>query len=225
MIDPYSLVSYAGNRMRRKDVLRLVPELGALDALMRHDLVRDFKHDMEAHNRTVRRGMKMGLVKTLDLSKLLFTSVSEYALRMQSAKLAQALRAICAFGERVAPIIMSDLNAIFWYICDALIITRGTWFGLCQHMLRIASVINCTIPPVSNGHSDAWPDRRELQLASARVADVFRDPIFTPPDALLWDPTSVATLPRRRRLRAGEAAQLCQRSWAHDAAPKRSRLR
>ena len=225
MIDPYSLISYAGNRMRRKDVVLLLPELGALDILTGPDLIRDFSLDMEAHNRTVRRGMKMGLIKTLGLSKLVFSSVSEYAFQMQSAKLAKALRAMCAFGDRVAPIAMSDLTAIFWYVSDALVITRDTWFGLCQHMLRIAAVINRKILSPSCGFCDAWPDLRELQLASARVADVFRGSAFIPPDALLWSPTCVATLPRRRRLRAGEAALLCQRSWADDAAPKRSRLR
>ena len=220
MIDPFSLISYAENRMRRKDVALLVPELGALDTLMGHDFVQNSMLEMEAHNRTVRRGMKMGLIKTCDWSKLLFSSVSEYVLHMQSAKLAHALRAICVFGDRMAPIIMSDLNATFWYICDVLVITRETWFGLCQHMLRIAAVINRTTALAS-----AWPDRRELQLASARLSDVFRSPIFTPPDALLWDPTSVATLPRRRRLRATVAALLCQRRWTKDAAQKRRRLR
>ena len=216
MIDPFSLISYAENRMRRKDVALLVPELGALDTLMGHDLVQDSMLDMEAHNRTVRRGMKMGLIKTCDLSKLLlFSSVSEYVLHVQSAKLAHALRAICVFGDRMAPIIMSDLNATFWYICDVLVITRETWFGLCQHMLRIAAVINRTTAP----------DRRELQLASARVADAFQSPIFIPPDALLWDPFSVATLPRRRRLRSGAGTLLCERLWTKDAAQKRRRLR
>ena len=220
MIDPFTLISFAENRERRRNVILLLPELGAWDALVGHDLVRKMKFEMEAHNRTVHRGMKMGLVKKLDTSKLLFASVSDYAIQMQSAKLTQALRVITAFGERVAPAIMANLDGILWHISNNVVITRDTWFGLCQHMLRIAAALNRAM-----SRGGLWPDRRLLQLASARIADVFRIPAIAPPHTLLWDSDFKTGLPHRRRLCAEEEALLCRGVRGSDAAGKRRCLR
>ena len=142
LIDPFALISYAENRVSRKDIALLLPELGNFDKVVGRDFVWNLKIEMEAHNRTLHRGMKLGLVKIFDPSKLLFSSVSAFALQMQSLKLAKALGALCTFGERVAPRIFEDQDAIFWYISDMLVITRDTWNGLCTHMLRISVGLN-----------------------------------------------------------------------------------
>ena len=219
-IDPFALISYAENRVSRKDIALLLPELGNFEKVVGRGFVWHLKIEMDAHNSTLRRGMKMGHVKIFDPSKLLFSSVSDYALQMQSLKLAQALGAICTFGERVAPTIFEDQDATFWYISNTLVITRDTWFGLCMHMLRIAAGLNRAIRPISST-SGPWPDRRLLELASARVVATFRAPLSMSHNILIL---ALACMPFRRRLSAEEAALLCQGASGDGATRKRRRL-
>ena len=217
-IDPFALISYAENRVSRKDIALLLPELGNFDKVVGHDFVWHLKIEMDAHNRTLRRGMKMRLVKIFDPSKLLFSSVSDYALQMQSLKLAQALGALCTFGERVASTIFEDQDATFWYISDTLVITRDTWNGLCTHMLRISAGLNRAVQS-SSGLCGALLDRRVLELASARVVATFG---FPDPFPVPVFPTAVSSSSFRRGLSAEEAALLCDASGRR---PGRPRLR
>ena len=175
----------------------------------------------------------MGLVKKCDLSSLLYSSVSDFAVQMQCSKLTQIICAFCTFGERIAPLVSLHPNAIFWNICCPLVITRDRWLELSMQMLHMAAALNRAVRPASTRQRDTWPDRHLLELASARITAIFRAPVSAPPHMLSWHSTMVCVsvaggvrLPvRPRRLRAAEAALLCQGGAHGGPEAKRRRLR
>ena len=141
-LDPCDFVSFAKNRVHKRKVLLLLPELGTVQSIG-PDLIENLNLDMGVHNRTVLRGIKMGLVKKCDLSSLLYSSVSDFAVQMQCSKLTQIICAFCTFGERIAPLVSLHPNAIFWNICCPLVITRDRWLELSMQMLHMAAAADC----------------------------------------------------------------------------------
>lgn len=164
--DIYTFISFGERRMKRQKVLKILPELMLFEEFGKLE----FTSQMEAHNSTVRRGMQMGLIKHFDASRLLFKSDAAFMLQFHSEKLAQALMALCTFGERIAPKALSDPEALFWVICEDLMITSDQWDNLSRHMARIASMLRRALDcPIA----ELWPGRRPLELTTSRTLAIF----------------------------------------------------
>ena len=74
-LDPYKSISFVRLRMRKRKVLLLLPELATFDLFLAFCANQNLKFEMEIHNKTVRRGMRMGLIATFDSSKLIYLVV------------------------------------------------------------------------------------------------------------------------------------------------------
>ena len=227
MLDPLALISFAENRVRRQEVFLSIPELGVFDLLVGKAFVQNLNLEMHAHNSTVRRGIKMGLIRHCSLTKLLFTSVSDFALRMQSPRLIQALLSLCAFGDRIEQTAMTDPDATYFTLRDTLVVKRDVWIGMCMQMLHMAAAINRLMQPDSAQHSELYPDRHLLELASLRLVATFQSPWLSPMHMLSWESASVDSLSLLplRRLGTEESALLCHEVPGKDARLKRRRLR
>ena len=198
-IDPFDLICFAENRVQRKEVSFLLPELSVWQQFIEPEFIQGLCLEMEAHNKTVRRGIKMELIDRLAISNLIFSSLPHFALQMQTSKVTQAINALCAFGERITPTVSASPDALFFYIYDTLVIKRDVWFGLCLHMLSIVDSLNRVLCPGSTGCCNYWPDRHLLELACVRIIASFRSPASISPDILSSNSTPV--LPLRPQLR------------------------
>ena len=241
MLDPYESLSFTRRRVPRADVLRLLPELAMLDKFADFGAIQALCQEMDLHNAIVRRGMRMGLLKTFDASKLLFSSASDFVIQMQSAKLAAALSALCDFGERIAPKAIANQHAtdLPIQICPSLLVARDRWHGLCLCMLHIGGALHRALR--SSPHE--WPDRRALELSCARIRTAFGAPMHAAlrcaPHALLSQLAPLLAAPvegrlpalvsaaggRRRRRRAAASACVPQAGCADGEARKRRRER
>ena len=204
-IDPFGLICFAENRVRRQEISFLLPELSVLQQFIEPEFIQGLYLEMEAHNKTVRRGIKMELIDRLSPSNLIFSSLPHFALQMQTSKVTQAINALCTFGERITPTVSASPDALFFYIYDTLVIKRDVWFGLCLHMLKIVDAFNRVLFPRSFGCCDFWPDRHLLDLACVRVIATFRSHTFISSDVHslnfipVLPPPSAARAPKRRR--------------------------
>ena len=199
-IDPFDLICFAENRVRRQEISFLLPELSVLQQFIKPEFILGLYLEMEAHNKTVRRGIKMELTDRLAPSNLMFSSLPHFALQMQTSKVTQIINALCTFGERIAPTVSASPDALYFYIYDTLVIKRDVWFGLCLHMLRIVDALNRVLCPGSSGCCDYWPDRHLLELACVRIIATFRLPTSISPDILSSNSTPVRVVPLRPQL-------------------------
>ena len=199
-IDPFGLICFAENRVRRQEISFLLPELSVLQQFIKPEFILGLYLEMEAHNKTVRRGIKMELTDRLAPSNLMFSSLPHFALQMQTSKVTQIINALCTFGERITPTVSASPDALYFYIYDTLVIKRDVWFGLCLHMLRIVDALNLVLCPGSTGCCDYWPDRHLLELACVRIIATFRLPTSISPDILSSNSTPVRVVPLRPQL-------------------------
>ena len=191
-IDLYRYISFSEKLLKREAVLKsnILPELAVFENIVRRKAFQDLAKLMDDHNATVRRGGKMHLIKHFDVSRLLFTSVSAFLINMHSDKVAQALLAICAFGERIAPRIATNPDALFWKICEGLMITSDRWRRLSQRMMRLSNLLRTAF---DSARLDGWPGLDALERTASRIAAVFGgSPLPTP--------EQVAELAEHRRI-------------------------
>ena len=203
-IDPFDLICFAENRVRRQEISFLLPELSVLQQFIKPEFILGLYLEMEAHNKTVRRGIKMELTDRLAPSNLMFSSLPHFALQMQTSKVTQIINALCTFGERITPTVSASPDALYFYIYDTLVIKRDVWFGLCLHMLRIVDALNRVLCPGSSGCCDYWPDRHLLELACVRIIATFRSPTFISSD--VHSSNFIPVLPLRAQLREPQNA-------------------
>ena len=179
--DVCEYLSFAESRLRKEIVTAMLPELVVLEKLDIFARSSDLLEQMQAHNKTVLRGKTLGLASNIQISSLMFYSVDEFVVRLNSSEVIKAIAAFCAFGRRIAPKVNQDQQALLWGVHDSLIITRDRWVAFCRRMARLAlNIRNTLAEPVG-----PWPDSVLYQEAASELMALF-GPYSGADDAADW---------------------------------------
>jgi hypothetical protein len=160
-------LSFVENRIPRKLIGFYLPELEVLDKFTSKSEFDAIQCQMEAHNRTVKRGIRMRLVPEYAATGLLCTCPGNYAIHFDVSRVVSVLKACSAFGERVMAAIMHNRDARLWPLCDQIVILRHDWHQISRRMMQVAVLIRASI--VTTKH-DGEPQIME-QLA--RMMKIF----------------------------------------------------
>jgi hypothetical protein len=142
-IDLPSLLSFAKNRISKKRIAALLPEISIINTFVSES--ETLRSEMEAHNRTICRGVRMCLVPGYDASYLLCTCPGKYAIQYDVWRIVSVLKACCSFGERVITEIKQDEQAQVWSVCSQIVILKRDWHKISGRMLRVAYHVKRTI--------------------------------------------------------------------------------
>jgi hypothetical protein len=167
--DMCEYLSFAEDRLRTGQIMMLLPEVAALETFSKIFRSREITDRMEAHNRTVKRGKRMGLAHTFQISHLLFSSPDDFMVRMNAKAVIKGINACCEFGRRIIPSVNRDNQALLWSIGESLVITRDRWVVFCRRMTRLAVNIQRAVQKSMR----PWPDSVRYEQAASELLNIF----------------------------------------------------
>ena len=154
--NPLSYVSFRNQKIPRRFLVRFVPELRAFAHRFHPSALESWREELIHHNRSIRRGIRMGLCPHGHACSLVCDSLDDYMRRMCNAELACALTSLCQFGHRIMSRISRRPGAACWSVSGAMVITRESWLELCADIADLARNVACPRPSARR----ASPSRR-----------------------------------------------------------------
>jgi hypothetical protein len=179
-------ISFSHRRLPKNKISRFLPEtLCEIESFGPRSL-QEWHEKMEAHNRSLRRGRRMGLFPGMPVTqKLLHTSLDMYMLQLHSDCLAKSLDSFTTFAKRVAGQIRKRPNAQEWWLNRDILIQRKHWFRFCKQVMNLLQLLGfcknvAGTPAALLWRLSPWPNFSKLYDAARKAREVVG--IFKCPD-------------------------------------------
>lgn len=170
-ISVFNYISFRNQRIPRKLIMRLLPELRIIESFCSTEGLQQWRSNLDIHHRSLRRGLRMGLMPTskrMGLNFLQFSSLADFVLQMHCGELAAVLKALLVFADRVATRAARKPDAPFWRISGPILITRDYWIAFLSSVLQLIRMLG-----QAGGRHDfeECPDYPPLRNAAALLAE------------------------------------------------------
>ena len=128
---------------------------------------------MRFHNQILKRGGGLSLCQTVKVQNLMYFSLDTFMLQMHSEQIAEVLRSLSAFADRVRLLIRWNPTAEAWWLHQDVLIHRRHWLALSNRVLNLVRLLgfhelDATPPPLH-----PWPYYDELRAAACDAARIF----------------------------------------------------
>jgi hypothetical protein len=164
------LITYGAQCLPKHQTMQYIPEMSVIEKFFHRDSIKLWRHEMFAYNRTLQRGVRMGLYPLRKAQlPLPFTTLDQYIVHMHGAVLSDTLDAMSAFAARVIPCIEQAPAAVMWPINGPLLITRDRWLLFCRGVLALLRLLDITSMCPSIPPSRTWPDADRLARSAVRI--------------------------------------------------------
>lgn len=160
----FRLITFGAECLPKNQALQYVPEIAVIEKYFHRNSVDLLRKEMQAYNRILHRGIRMGLSPVRNVNPPLFSSLDQFIVCVHAAALAEALNAFSTFADRVAPCIDRDPSALMWPAGGPVLITRDRWLQLCRGVRCLIRLLDINSSP--SFHS---PDAELLSCAVARA--------------------------------------------------------
>jgi hypothetical protein len=174
-------ISYGRARLPKKTLVKHLPESLQFISTFGGKCISEWYHEMEIHNRTVQRGLRLGLRPCRP--SMVYSSLDAFLLQTRAIEIARAFEALVNFAERLAPLILQDEDASQWWLNSSILIHREHLVLLARHVLTLAKLAKLPESGIVENDMlsewrvgtivDAWPDWDRLQRSAMRASEIF----------------------------------------------------
>ena len=162
-------LSYAYERIEADQVITLIPEAAILHTYFRGKTLHRWRECMQRHNAKLEKRKKTMQV-LCTFSRLHFASLDSFMTAVHGDLVAEAVRSLIFFGEKMTRKIERHPDAMIWVLEYPILISRRRWAQLRRQCLTLATRL---LDVCNQIDQDSWPSQSKLLASAARLRAVY----------------------------------------------------